>query len=223
MHTLLNHFNDLFPSFAVKDILNEYVITESSNEEKENCFRKFVIRNINGWKFPFDMPSKASSFYCLSQGTHINSAIPCLDVMREDCDGIFCIEEAGKLILYVCELKSSFTSYNITKAKDQIVGSFLKTLHMLSMLQGFNYDDIEMRGLIIAYKPNVERLSSFKSDNRKDAFCIQLNKEGNYTMPISKCQHYWNPLEFHYDIQLKYIAVPVNQSEFSIDFDNIRS
>lgn len=223
MSVLIDNFKKLYPSLSVTDINGDCVIAEVEDKTNKNCLRQLIFSDVVGWQFPHEMPKKASSFFKISQkGVKVDNC-NCLSVVREDCDGVFCVESNNKLILYVCELKTSFIKENICKAKDQIVGSFVKMLGLLNMLQGFCCENVEMRGLIISYEPDRERLSSFKMENRQDYFCLNLYNHGNYSMPKNNCELFWHPLAFRHDIHFVYISVPKGLKSYKISFDEIES
>ena len=124
MSVLIDNYNKLYPAFAAKLINSKCVIAEQEAEDAQHTFRTLTIKGISGWMFPHDLPKQATSFYDKSQNgmSDNQKELPYYNILRKDCDGIFCIEENNKIVIYVCELKSSYTIDAVNKAKDQIVG-----------------------------------------------------------------------------------------------------
>ena len=224
MSVLIDNYNKLYPAFAAKPINSNCVIAEQEAEDAQHTFRTLKIKGVSGWMFPHDLPKQATSFYDKSQNGLSDSQkeLPSYNILRKDCDGIFCIEENNKIVIYVCELKSSYTIDAINKAKDQIVGSFLKLLGQLSLLQDYDKDNIEMRGIIVAYEATTERLADAKKlADRKARFFLQLNELHQYIMPQNKCEQYWHPLRCP-EITIKYLEIPLRQKCHEIDFSQIK-
>lgn len=224
MSVLIDNYNKLYPAFAAKPINSNCVIAEQEAEDAQHTFRNLKIKGVSGWMFPHDLPKQATSFYDKSQNGLSDSQeeAPCHNILRKDCDGIFCIEENGKVIFYVCELKSSYTIDAVNKAKDQIVGSFLKLLGQLSMLQDFDKNNIEMRGIIVAYEATTERLADAKKlTDRKARFFLRLNELHQCIMPQNRCEQYWHPLSCP-EITIKYLEIPQRLKCHEINFCQIK-
>ena len=218
---LIANFNRQFPVYAVLECKGTCVLKEKERSASSNGeFGQLTITDIDCWHFPHNLPKDNSSFYAKSvEG--IGAIERCHELMLKDCDGIFCVEEQGKLVFYVCELKSSYIKDNIVKAKDQIVGSCLKLDSLLSILQGYDKDLIEYRGVIIAYEADTERLSSFNAlTDRGAAFCIKLYKDGAYHMPKEKCEAYWKPLRC-YDIEIGLVKVSRGNTAYQVRLNDI--
>lgn len=221
MSTLIDNFNKLYPAFAVVNISGECIVAEQEATDAGHNFRQLTITGVTGWQFPHELPKKATSFYNKSQTEVPFEEFPCHVIIREDCDGIFCVEKEGKMIFYVCELKSSYNKASIVKAKDQIVGSWFKLLSLLNLLQSFDKSRIEVRGLIVAYEPNTEQLSGLKDlSDRGAKFCISLNNKLKYEMPREHCEKYWHPFACQ-DIIIQYVAIPHYQKNYTIRFDEL--
>ena len=220
MSSLINNFKKLYPSFRPFDINGNCVISELEHVD-DNGFKQLIISDVIGWQFPHEMPKKLSSIFCMSQEGIDDKSKQYYAVLRLDCDGIFCVEKDKKLTLYICELKSSFSVENICKAKNQIVGSLIKTLGLLNLLQEYSLEDIEIKGVIISYVPSVERITSLKMDSRPDYFCMKLYKKGSYSMLARRCEFFWHPLAFKNNIDLVYIGVPKGNTKYSICLSDI--
>lgn len=217
MKELVENYNKLNPSLCAKWIDGTCTMMEHENEGSTSVLQQLEITNFVGWQFPHDLPDKIGSFYNISQNSC--SKEKCHEIVRLSCDSILCVEETDKIIFYICELKSSYTKESITHAKDQIVGSLIKLRSVLSILQGFNTKNIEMRGIIFAYDMNSDRLSYFKNTSDPRAiFCLKLYNECEYYMPSKKCNDFWFPLSFP-DIKLKYVKIPCLEKSYSLDFN----
>lgn len=221
MGLLINNFNKLYPSFAATKVNGVCVINEQETEDTAHNFRQLTIGGFNGWQFPHELPKKATSFYNMSQEM-VFPEQECHGVVRLDCDSILCVEEDDKIVFYVCELKSSYIQSNIVKAKDQIVGSYIKLCGMLSLLQGYDKDKIEICGIIVAYESDAERISGMKCiDDPRTRFCISLYDKLIYNMPRRRCEAFWHPLALQ-DIKFKYVKVPYAHKNYTIDFSLIK-
>ena len=220
MNTLIENFNNLCPLCAACPVDGDCIIDEHDNENRFNVFQRLIITDFKGWQFPHDLPNKLSASYCRLHNPTSNNN--CHKVVRLSCDSILCIEEEGKIIFYVCELKSSYDKDQIVHAREQIVGSYIKILALLNTLQGFDMNRIEMRGVIFAYEMNPERLSIFKNTSEiATRFCLKLYEDKIYNMPSSNCESYWYPLSCP-DVKLILITVPNLKREHTISFKDIK-
>ena len=220
MSLLISNYNKLHPLLPASAINGTCCFKEPSNTNRANTLYEVEITNVVGWEFPKELPSKASSFYYMPHD-HNNQA-ECHKILREDCDGIICCDNNDKLTIYIFELKSSYTTDSIPKAKDQISGSYVKLINKLRTLQGFDANKIEVIGVIIAYNLSTEAKSAMKSpENPKVQFCLKLDEKREYSMSKNNCERFWHPIVFQHDILIKYIAVPSNQKKHTIDFSDI--
>ncbi len=221
MGDLVNNFNKLYPSFVAQEINGDCIVDEQEAADANHNFRQLTIHNFNGWQFPHELPKKATSFYNISQDVDFVEQ-HCHQIVRMDCDSILCTEEDDKIVFYIFELKSSFIKDNIVKAKDQIVGSYIKLHGMLSLLQGYDRNRIEINGIIVAYEDEAERFSGLKDvSDPKVRFCVSLYNNLMYEMPHARCERFWHPLPFP-DISIKYVKVPYAQKYHDIDFTIIK-
>ena len=220
MNQLISNYNKLHPLLPASAINGTCCFKEPSNTNRANTLYEVEITNVVGWEFPKELPSKASSFYYMTHD-HNNQA-ECHKILREDCDGIICCDNNDKLTIYIFELKSSYTTDSIPKAKDQISGSYIKLINKLRTLQGFDASKIDIVGVIIAYNLSTEAKSAMKIiQNHKARFCLKLAADTTYNMPQKRCENFWSPITFQHDILLKYVSVPEHQSKHTIDFTSI--
>lgn len=213
MKALIEHFDLLYPHYSSVAFRNSCVIKEKENV-REKAFLELKINGVNGYEIPNNVVKDATSFYskAKSPGT-----------LAHDCDGIFFFEYSGKKFLFLCELKSSFSSQEIQKAKEQVIGSYLKMHSLLSLLQGYRKDEIEVRGLIVSFEPETEKLLAIekKSENdRSCRFCTLLCKENKYVMPQRNCERYYTPLCVP-GLTIHYVGVPGHQQAYTINFDSL--
>lgn len=218
MDKLITDFNKLYPEFAASQFSGSTDIIEPENDGKPGTFQHLTVQippTAIAWEFSRPCLEATKSFHDLAcpSASAVNH---CHVVMKKECDGMLCTQDAAGLITFhVFELKSGFTKESITKAKDQIVGSYLKMIHLLAPLQTFDLSRIRMTGYIAAYEPSVETLTAIKDDARAGYFCIQLNAKGRYDMPASKCEKYWHPLSCG-DIAINFIKVPSGAASHSV-------
>lgn len=213
MKTLIEHFDKLYPNYSSKEFEGCHVVREKENE-CDKAFHELTINDIEGYEIPNKIAKDSTSFY-----TKANSRQP----MNHDCDGIFFSEYSGQKYLFLCELKSTFASQEIQKAKEQIIGSYLKMHSLLSLLQSYRKDEIEVRGLIVSFKPNVERLLAIEKKSESDKschFCSCLYRDNKYVMPQKNSERYYAPLCVP-GLTIHYVGVPDSQQEYAINFNSL--
>ncbi len=195
MNRIITNFNKLYPAFAAKLVSgSDVVIFEHENIGKPNTFQKLTVKNVTGWNFSRDFLENTKSFHSKAQNG-VTADLECHDIMTRECDGLFCREEGDDIVFHFFELKSSFEVDNLSKAKNQIVGSYLKMLHLLAPLQHFGSKNITMQGHIIIYEPTPEKLSTFKDlTDHKSRFCLRIHNDKRCHMPADKCSRFWHPL-----------------------------
>lgn len=218
MDKLITEFNKLYPNFAGRRFSGTCNIIEHENYGKPGTFQRLdvtVSSKYPGWKFSRQFLEATKSFHEKSIKS-VADTRECHNIMMRECDGMFCTQEDdGTIKFHVFELKSGFSKENIIKAKNQIVGSYLKMIHLLAPLQAFDLSRIRVTGYIVAYKPTVEFINAIKDDGRAGYFCIQLDAKGQYHMPASKCAKYWHPLSCG-DIDINFIKVPHGMASHSV-------
>ena len=208
MKTLALNFSSAFPNFTPTEFSGSCTISEPSNIGTKK-FQKLTITGTDGYLFPHGLASKSSSF-AESSGSKL-----CL---RCDCDGILLIEHNEKKYLVVCELKSSFSSEKKKKKKDQLVGSYIKMVGILSTLQNFKRDEYEVKGVIASFEPSNEAIDALtkSEDDPKKRFALRLQSEKMYHMSENKCQKFFKPLDIR-DFDIFYVPVPNKEIEHKVD------
>ncbi|MBR2607147.1 MAG: hypothetical protein IKC70_04380 [Bacteroidaceae bacterium] len=83
-----------------------------------------------------------------------------------ECDGIAMAEKDGRLLFIFCDLKPTFDTCKIIKAFKQDLLSFLKIKMLLSICNGFNFDDCDI-DFIVACK-------CFATDEKRTEFISRL-------------------------------------------------
>lgn len=213
MKTLIEHFDLLYPNYTSVVFKDSCVVKEKENL-RENAFLELKINGVNGYEIPNNVVKDATSFYAKAQSR---------EPLNHDCDGIFFSEYSGKKFLFLCELKSSFSRKEIQKAKEQVIGSYLKIHSLLSLLQGYRKEEIEVRGLIVSFKPETERLLAIEKNSENDRscrFCSLLHNEQKYVMTKMNCEKYYKPL-YMPDFTIHYVGVPDRQQTYAIGFDSL--
>lgn len=218
MTPLINDFNKLYPAFSARKLDGcDLTIREYENADRPGTIKYITIENIEGWEFSRDLLEKTKSFHDKAQSrsaTFVKKE--CHDIMMKECDGLFCTENDGIVTFHVFELKSSFNLEDITKAKNQITGSYLKLLHLLYPLQSFIGKTVDMVGYIVVHEPTTERLSNIKDiTDPRGRFCLHLHEHGNYDMPSARCSRYWHPLICP-DMKFRLIEVPAGNNSYRI-------
>lgn len=213
MNKLADNFNQIYPVFGATVFKGICSIKEPQNAGTKN-FQEIRLTGFDGFLFPHELASKASSFPCTAQHK---------GVLTLDCDGIIFFENNGQKYILFCELKSSYVLEEIAHAKDQLIGSFVKMKSILSTIQGYKPDDYKPVGLIVSYEPTQEQLTNIsKNDDKRSSFAITLNCNKFYSMPAYKCDKFFCPLAVG-DFDIYYVAVPNRQTTYSIDINNVLS
>ena len=210
MITLVNNFNKAFPNCQMSYVSQSSSVIEQSNEDNGK-FRELELININGYSFCDDFAGKLTSFANISGN----------DCLLKNCDGIHIFEHNGEKYLMLSELKSSYNTESVFKAKEQLIGSSLNLMAVLHMLQGFDAKDYHIFGVIAAYKPSDEVLSAIsKCDDKKSTFAIQLNAGQSYFMPAQKCQRFYYPLNVG-NFLIVYVPVEYGLQKCSVNIEDI--
>lgn len=161
---------------------------ESNNLGKAGTLQHLTLHGINGFVLPNILIKDDSSILKSSR----------TGIAEKDCDGIFLTERAGEKFIYICELKSTYSTQQITKAKEQIVGSCLKLHSLMSLLQAYQAEEWQVRGIIASFAPTPEQEAAIlrlKEQNDPAAnFCYNLQRDGIYHMPETNCKSYYVPL-----------------------------
>ena len=214
MNQLCNEFGKIFPNYAPQPMNGKYLCEEQEHPGNPNTFRHFTLNQVEGYSIPNTLVKDDSSIF-VKAGTK--------DLLREDCDGIFLTEQEGKKYLYLCELKSTFSTQQITKAKNQLIGSYLKLHSLFSLLQAYHPEEWIVKGIIVSFAPDTETvnlLSKNREQNKAYDFCFCLHRDKKYTMPAANCQQFFAPLNLP-ELTLHYLAVPGEQKEFSVNFGDL--
>jgi hypothetical protein len=185
MYNLVNNFNHIYPDFASTKFVGSCSVIEPENYGT-NKLQEIVLNSFDGFQFPHDLAQKTTSFPKIAK--HCG-------VLLKDCDGIVLFEKNGQNYILFCELKSNYSLDNIVKAKDQLVGSFVKFKGLLSCIQGYKQEDYKPIGLIVSFEPTQEQLTMIsKIQDPRSSFAITLNYNKFYPMPASKCDKFFHPL-----------------------------
>lgn len=217
MKQLIDEFNKVYPAYQSSDI-TDCTFDEDENIGKPDTFQHLTINGINACLIPKHITKHITTFYNTAKS---------LEALRKDPDGIFLIEEGGMKYIYIVEMKSSYTASNIIKAKEQVVGTYLKLHSLFSLLQSYNASEWIVRGIIASFSPSAERVQDFirKKDqkDKKDIasyFCYNFQRDKKYIMPEKNCKAFFSPLNVP-EIALYYVAVPGKADSHTVDFKNI--
>lgn len=209
--TLVDNFNKAFPDYEIADFYERTSIVEHSNDDNGK-FKELEITGFKGFSFHEELAGKLTSF---------PNTVGHKGCLLKNCDGIHLFIYNGEKYLMLSELKSSFNTDEIAKAKDQLIGTYINLMAVLRTLQNFDSDDYHIFGVIAAYKPSDEDLSAIsKREDKKSAFAIQLNANNKYFMPASRCLAYYHPLNVG-DFTIAYVPVTYGADKYSIDILDI--
>lgn len=125
--------------------------------------------------------------------------------------------------MVLCELKSSFDTSDINKARDQIIGTFQKLKGILGIIEGFNLSEYKTIGVIASFMATDEQLNSLSSREDVDiAFAVRLNNEKKVTIPAIKSRRLYSPLKTD-DFELCYLPIPKKCTSFVVDINTLIS
>lgn len=126
--------------------------------------------------------------------------------------------------IHICELKSSYATQPITKAKDQIIGSWLKLHSLMSLLQSYHPEEWQVRGIIASFTPTPEQEAAIlrmkENGNEAGNFCYNLQRDRKYPMPEANCKSYFCPLNVP-GITIYHVPVPYQTEAFGVNFDTL--
>lgn len=213
MRRLIEEYNKLFPAFASDGVVvRDYTFDEVNNKDKKDTFRRLTVNGMDGIVIPSVMVKEDTSFFQKSGSS---------DILKEDCDGIFFTEQDGRKCIYLCELKSTFSTQQINKAKNQIIGSYLKLHSLLSLLQSYDANEWTVKGIITSFVPDEEQraflLRQKERGDKLGGFCYNLYRDKKYCMSKMACGTFYAPMNVP-ELTLYYVSVPDRKPEYAVDF-----
>lgn len=164
LNSIANSFKAIFPSEHAN--LCEWKDSVVSIEEKEKnaTFTEFKwTGNRFLWLNPV-IAKEMSSFFTKRKSQ---------EILLKDCDGVMMFEEKDQPFLFLSELKSSFSTGEIAKAKTQILSSYLKFNMLLTLMQNWKNENVTAKGFIISPAPKA----SFRSELKRDAGKAKNSKD----------------------------------------------
>ncbi|GAB6394870.1 MAG: hypothetical protein MdMp024_1182 [Bacteroidales bacterium] len=131
------------------------------------------------------------------------------DIFRKHCDGIIAFEKDERKYLFLCELKSSFSTQHLYEAMLQLIASYIK-IHMLLHLLNDDNDYI-CKAFIACYPPKSENFlhdlykkshtGKYKTEavfSREIYFCKKTNVGQTECEELAGLNVRFNGLTFHY-------------------------
>lgn len=209
MDKTLEAFNSLYPVYKTVPFESFCVISEPK-AESDTDFLRLDITECDGEQFPFDFAGQSIGFY-----DKANSREP----MKSNCDGLFYTYKNGKKLLFLCELKSKFSTQEICHAKEQIVGTLIRLKAQLSILQA--QPEWEIHGVIASYKPSTESLTSVKTNkDYMSKFSLNLWALKHKELNSERCDKFYAPISVP-NITIHYVGVPYGQQHYQIPLQEI--
>lgn len=216
MRRLIEEYNNIYPNYASTGVVEEdHTFDEKNNSGKPGTLQHLTVNGMNGIVIPSVIVKDDTSIFLKAASSNI---------LKEDCDGIFFTEWNGQKYIYLCELKSSFSTQQISKAKDQIVGSYLKLHSLLSLLQSYNPVEWMIKGVIASFAPKAEQqaylLKQKEEGNKVCDFCYNFHRDKKYDMPKLDCCRFYYPMNVP-KLTLFHVAVPDKSASFAVDFKDL--
>lgn len=160
-------------------------------------------------------------------------------ILYKDCDGIIMFEHDGKKYMFLTELKSTFDTNQLLKAKKQIISSFIKTNMVLNLSACYHLEDYIVKGFVISRPPTSEFLRNLRQvtmlpSNSTLEFVTRLFL-GNRHIRLDATEHKtkMKPTEcqclkglplgdrgIFSEIEFYHIAVPAPNDSISLDIRN---
>ena len=217
MKRLVEEYNRLYPNYASTGVVEvDYTFDETSNSGRPDTFQHLTVNGMNGIVIPNVIVKDDTSIF-QKAGSNV--------ILKEDCDGIFLTKQDGQKYIYLCELKSSFSTQQISKAKDQIIGSYLKFHSLLSLLQSYNPTEWTVKGIIASFAPKEEQkaylLRQKEAGDKVGNFCYNLHRDKRYHMPKVDCWNFHFPMNVP-ELTLHYISIPDKSTKFAVDFNSLK-
>lgn len=143
---------------------------------------------------------------------------PDLPKLRHGCDGVLAIECKETKYLVFIELKSDYTSDNISKAEKQICASYLRIAMLLNGIYGINLDNYKKCGIIVSHPLNTEKMTKLQKKKntqpnqlsrydkqcfafiRKQSFPLRREYTRLYKLPIKNYLYFDELPTFHVEI-----------------------
>lgn len=216
MRRLIEEYNKLYPNYASTGVVEaDCSFAEMSNSNRPDTLQQLTVNGMDGIVIPSIIVKDDSSIFKRAGSN---------DILAEDCDGIFFTERDGRKYIYLCELKSSFSTQQINKAKNQIIGSYLKLHSLLCLLQSYNPAEWTVKGIIASFPPKAEQraylLRQKEAGDEVCNFCYNLNRDKRYHMPEVNCRRFHFPMNVP-DLTLHYVSVPDKSANFAVDFTEL--
>ena len=209
MEPAIEEFNLLYPNYLISSIDGSVELVETC-PRSDLDYRRLVVTGCMGYVFPREFAADSVAFYGKA-----NSRPP----MMYNSDGIFLAEIKGRKCLFICELKSSFASAQIARAKEQIIGTLLRLKAQMSILQ--SNPNWEYHGVIVSYAPTEAQLIAVNKLTSGDGwFSRYLYVRGHRLIDSETADKYYRPLALP-DINIHYVAVPNRQTEFQMDLQSL--
>lgn len=215
---IIEEYNMLFPQEEAVRTTGACTIEEHEDKVHLNSsLRKVTYTGVDTFLFPHLLPKKLSgSFQKL--GIKKKSKY---GVLLKDCDGIFCVDKGDAIHMYFCELKSSFSTQEIIKAKDQIISSYVKVNNLLQLLQAYRSSKFVFHGIIVSYEATTENLAYLKTVTRPDErFVSVIYNMRQHVMPTQKLEVFYQPIVFD-ELLFHYVPVPIGQLTYTFPFANL--
>jgi hypothetical protein len=147
------------------------------------------------------------------------------NIFNKDCDGIVLLKYNNKKYCLLIELKSTFDTERIYKAKNQIMSSYIKLNMSLGLLADYHKDEFEYIGIIVSQEPNDEDIAWMQReeiDSRKlNEFAINLflykQQVISYDKSLTNKGLNLSDRYMYQSMKYCYIGIPPKNSSYEID------
>jgi hypothetical protein len=147
------------------------------------------------------------------------------NIFHKNCDGIVLLKYKDKKYCLLIELKSTFDTERIYKAKNQIMSSYIKLNMSLGLLADYHKDEFEYIGIIVSQEPNDECIAWMQ---RKEIDSGELNEFAiNLFLYKQQVVHYDKYLTdkglnlsdrcMYPSMKYCYVGIPPKKSSYEID------
>lgn len=208
---IIDEYDRLFPNFASVPFVNTITIDEVESTSPDCKVRHAKFINVSGVTIPHDAVKTFRSLY---------DAAGAKNLLVKNCDGLFCNQDGDKLILNMCELKTTALKDAILDAKRQIISISTIMRYLLSHLQSYD-GNIKVRGFIAARRPTLAQLANLKDPKEVTTReYLKLLNNNHSKMLKWKMEELWYPLRM-VDVDLYFCEVDRRSDSCTIDYSRI--
>lgn len=149
---LKDNWDDVYDKIKSSSISSTIEVLE---EDPLATFKKLEFINGRFLSIPNQAIKNLTPIYNL-----LSNRLRCFG---KDCDGIIITEKEGRLFIILVELKSSFSTENISDARYQIISAYIKIKMLLSIIEEYNSKEIIFKSIIVSHELEPNKITNIAS------------------------------------------------------------